>query len=37
MHGRAYTFPYKVRNRKPGEDRQKYLKSMAIGGRFKSE
>lgn len=37
MHGRAYPFTNKVRNRKPSEDKQKYLKSMAIEGRFKSE
>lgn len=37
MHGNAYPFTYKVRNRELGEDRRKYLRNMAIGGRFKNE
>lgn len=35
MHGKAFPFRYKVRNRKPDEDKSKYLKDMSIQGKFK--
>ncbi len=28
--GKDYPFPFQIRNRKPGEDKQEYLKNMAI-------
>lgn len=37
MKGRAYPFLRKVRNRKLNENKNEYLKNMAIEGRFKNE
>lgn len=35
MNGRAFPFRYKVRNRRPEEDKDKYLRDMSIEGRYK--